>query len=224
MDFAATYREGRERMLELARDIDPDDATRPVPACPEWTVKDVYAHQAGVCADILGGRIDGVATDPWTARQVAERADRSLKEICAEWEQQGREFDVLLGAIGEAMDPRLVIDQWTHEQDVRGALGRPGSRDLPVVGYAVGAVMELRASSASDPDAPPIRLVTQSGEWALGTGEPRVTLRTSDFELMRVTMGRRTREQMAALDWDGDPGPAIDNLYVFGPATAPVLE
>ena len=31
------------------------------------------------------------------------------------------------------MDTRLFIDQWTHEQDLRGALGVPGGLDSPIV-------------------------------------------------------------------------------------------
>jgi hypothetical protein len=81
MDLVGVYRQGRERVLELAADLDEGDATIVVRACPQWTVKDVYAHIAGVPADILAGRIEGVGTDEWTARQVAARADRSLGEI-----------------------------------------------------------------------------------------------------------------------------------------------
>src|SRR4051794_19519506 len=140
MDFVDVHRQGRQRVLELAEDIDEDAAAGLVRACPEWTVKDVYAHMVGVPADILAGRLDGVATDPWTARQVAERADRSLAEICAELIALGPAFDDVLGAFGDAMDRRLFVDQWSHEQDVRGTVGRPGGRDVPIVAWSVNAL------------------------------------------------------------------------------------
>jgi len=37
-------------------------------------------------------------------------------------------------------------------------------------------------------------------------------------------MGRRSRSQLTALDWSGDPSAVLDHLVVFGPATADVIE
>jgi hypothetical protein len=37
-------------------------------------------------------------------------------------------------------------------------------------------------------------------------------------------MGRRSRGQLAALDWSGDPSPVLDHLVVFGPAMADIAE
>jgi hypothetical protein len=50
---AELYRDGRERLLALGAELGAADAARPVPACPDWTVKDLYAHLAGVAADVL---------------------------------------------------------------------------------------------------------------------------------------------------------------------------
>src|SRR5258706_272293 len=66
MDIAALYLEGRVRLLALAADIDDEAVATKVPTCPQWTVHDVYAHQGGAAADILAGRLEGVATDAWT--------------------------------------------------------------------------------------------------------------------------------------------------------------
>ena len=113
-------------MTALLRGVDPEVADRRVPACPQWTVREVAAHLAGVCDDMLEGRLDGVASDGWTAAQVEARADRSLDEILDEWESArapGR------GAFGESgVHPQMLFDEVTHEHDVRGALDRPGAR------------------------------------------------------------------------------------------------
>jgi len=37
-------------------------------------------------------------------------------------------------------------------------------------------------------------------------------------------MGRRSRAQLAAMSWSGDPAPVIDHLTVFGPAGASIVE
>ena len=56
-----------------------DDGERRTAACPEWRVKDVYAHLAGLCADVVEGRIDGAGIDEWTGRQVEARKDRHAR-------------------------------------------------------------------------------------------------------------------------------------------------
>jgi hypothetical protein len=37
-------------------------------------------------------------------------------------------------------------------------------------------------------------------------------------------MGRRSRDQLAALDWSGDPAPVLDHLVIFGPARTDIVE
>jgi hypothetical protein len=37
-------------------------------------------------------------------------------------------------------------------------------------------------------------------------------------------MGRRSRAQLAALDWSGDPSPVLDHLTFFGPSAADIIE
>jgi hypothetical protein len=48
--------------------------------------------------------------------------------------------------------------------------------------------------------------------------------RTDDFEVVRARMGRRSRAQLAAMRWSSDPGPLLDELTVFTPATADLVE
>src|SRR3954468_2500593 len=74
-DIGAVYAEGRERISEIVTALEPDQQRTAVPGCPEWTVHDVVAHLSGVCADILAGNLEGVATDPWTAEQVRGRRE-----------------------------------------------------------------------------------------------------------------------------------------------------
>lgn len=201
-------------MLALAAELTEDDASVKVPTCPEWTVKDVFAHQAGVPADLVAGRLDGIATDEWTARQIAARGDRTLAEIAAELAEAGAQLDALLEAAGDAGDRRLVIDQWTHEQDVRGALGRPGSRDVGVVAFALARMVPGFGRKWPTLGLAPVRVVGSSGEWVLGEGQPVATLRASDFELVRVLIGRRSREQAISL-WEGDGEPFVDHFVAF---------
>jgi hypothetical protein len=50
-------------------------------------------------------------------------------------------------------------------------------------------------------------------------------LRTTPFEVFRFRLGRRTRQQVADLDWTPVPDDALlDSLFIFGPAAAPLVE
>ena len=90
-------------------------------------MKDVYAHLAGLWPTSLGGRFDGVGTDEWTGRQVAERTDRSLTENGAEWASWARAGEALRALPGRAHRHRPVDPRAGHP----GAVGKPGSRDGP---------------------------------------------------------------------------------------------
>ena len=49
-------------------------------------------------------------------------------------------------------------------------------------------------------------------------------LATSRFEAFRWRMGRRSRAQLAGLNWSGDPSPVLDHLTFFGPSAADIIE
>jgi hypothetical protein len=71
-----------------------------------------------------------------------------------------------------------------------------------------------------------VRIVTEHGEYLAGAGEgdPSMTLATTEFELFRWRMGRRSPAQLAAMDWSADPAAILGQLTIFGPATADIVE
>ena len=128
-EVAEHYRTARLRITELVLSLDDDDLARAVPACPGWTVHDVVSHITGVADDALNGRMDGVATDPWTAAQVERGRDVPTADLLDRWTEQAAVFESF------PLPPQAVIDLTTHEQDIRGAVDQPGARDtaeLPV--------------------------------------------------------------------------------------------
>jgi hypothetical protein len=116
--------------------------------------------------------------------------------------------------------PPAVIDVASHEQDIRGALGRPGARDCPAVQQMAGWLLQNLRTPV------PVRVTVEDAEFRIGPGgqEPVLGLRTTRFEAFRWRMGRRSRDQLAALDWSGDPAPVLDHLVVFGPARTDIIE
>jgi uncharacterized protein (TIGR03083 family) len=213
------YRDGRNRFIDVVRGADP---ATPVPTCPRWTVKDVLAHVAGIPADILAGRVDGVATDPWTAAQVDARRDLSIAEIADEWQQSGAQVDEMVDSFGPT-GAQLLFDLTTHELDVRAAVGAPPPDDLEVYDVALDFVLTNLVNGVVA-ERGPLRIIAGDRTWTAGDdGDPRASLTTSKRELLRAIAGRRSREQIMAMDWTGDPTPFLD-AFAAGPFSFPTSD
>ncbi|HZC39186.1 MAG TPA: maleylpyruvate isomerase family mycothiol-dependent enzyme [Streptosporangiaceae bacterium] len=219
-DLARLCAGTRQRITSLVSGLAAAELAAPVPACPAWSVRDVLAHLAATAEDVQAGRLTGVPTEEQTAAQVARFADRDLPGILAAWAAAAPAFEQAIA--GFQVWPG-VIDLASHEQDIRGAVGRPGARDSDAVWHAAGRLL-----AALRPPLP-LRVVVEDAEFlagpADGTGTaPALQLTTSRFEAFRWRMGRRSRGQLAALHWSGDPAGVLDHLVVFGPAAADVVE
>jgi uncharacterized protein (TIGR03083 family) len=218
MDTAECYRTVRARMGELAATLGEEQADRPVPALPAWSVLDTYAHLAGLCAEVVDGVVTGPATDDDTARQVADRKGRGFTEVYTEWAGRAAEVDALISGPKGYRYNLLVQDAWNHEQDVLGALGLPQAREDATTQAVALAFMDVYERSWRKFEiGPAVRITTSSGDWTIGVGEPVATLETNDFDLVRMLIGRRTLDEMAAMGWTGNPGAALDRLHFFTP-------
>ena len=225
MGTSAPYRRVRERLTELASTIDDTAAQEIVPATPLWTVKDVYAHLAGSCDDILGGRLEGVTSDPWTQAQVDARSGASLTEIVAEWNALAPRIDEAVDALGDAMDARFFIDAWTHEQDLRSLRRVSGGADDPLVGQFAPAMLKGFCVRVRRAGLPPI--LVQIGDATNQSGDnPEHALTATPYEFLRGVLGRRSRGQLAAWNWSA-AAPVeeyIDALIVFGMAEIDIVD
>jgi hypothetical protein len=50
----------------------------------------------------------------------------------------------------------------------------------------------------------------------VGSGEPGVAVAGEKFELFRGLAGRRSRDQLKAYDWTGDPEPYLALIPAYG--------
>lgn len=221
MDLGAVYRESRHRLTDLAATLTPHQLEATVPACPAWTVKDLYGHLAGLATDIARGDVIGAGSDEATDRQVKARRNRSLQDVLDEWADSANTVEEFLSANPKIGAP--AIDAWTHEQDIRGALGLPPIREgtgLALTQKAAAAIKgRLRAAGV-----PALRIIAGDDDRVLGDGEPQATLRVDRYEWARVVMGRRSLDQIRHLDWDGDPEPYLPHLANFTPPATPLSE
>ncbi|MUL76267.1 maleylpyruvate isomerase family mycothiol-dependent enzyme [Mycobacterium sp. CBMA226] len=203
-----------ERIAELvsAPDVSVDAA---VAACPGWSVRDVLAHVAGVAQDWAAGRRSAPPSDEQTAEQVARFDGLGVDGILRAWGDAAAELPRLAR---EGIGPPLG-DVVVHEHDIRDALGRPGHRDSAAVQYVSHQLLRALLPPV------PVRILVEDGEYRCGPeGESAIDLKTTRFEAVRWRTGRRSRRQMAAMAWSGDPAPVLDRLYLFGPAIADLVE
>ena len=214
MEPAEIYEASRRRLLELATRLDDARLRAPLQATPPWTVLDGYRHLTGVCADVLDGVMDGAGSPEWTATQLAGRADRSIIEVVAEWARRGPDIDARMRETGERMS-FMAFDAWTHEQDIRAAAGQVGLRDDAAVPSLADLCLRTFGSRYGGSGAPAVAVVIGDEDYTLGEGAPSATLRTTPYELLRIVFGRRSRQQVEAAGWEGEPAAVIEAFHLF---------
>lgn len=216
--FHVLYKEGQTRIMGLVNNA---NAELPVPACPGWTVHDTVAHMLGTFVDFAAGKI-GDATGPaWGDGHGVRAQGRSISDITSEWHVRATTTPGLFESLGAV----LVADLVTHEFDIKGAIGNTQGRDMPVVKTVALFFLEaIDAEWRKSGDVQPLRIITESSQLDIGGDDPKATVHVSWWELGRVVTGRRSIDQVRALDWSTDPEPWLDNLFVFGPRDTDLVE
>ncbi|MGH8994274.1 MAG: maleylpyruvate isomerase family mycothiol-dependent enzyme [Acidimicrobiia bacterium] len=219
------YAETRERVTALVRSLSPEELAGRVPTTPDWSPRDIVGHLAGVAFDAVTGNIEGLGTDPWTAVQVDARRGMALEEVLAEWEGHSKIMEPVLDT---APPPvlRMIADCYLHEQDIRGAVGRPGARDASAVDVALDIVLFGLGSRLVAAGLPGLRFRAGEREWAAGSSPPGATVTAPDaYELLRCLYSRRSWAQVAALGWEGDEAERyVDTLGRFPFAIRDIVE
>lgn len=182
-ELTDTYADIRRRCIAIGRALTDEESAALTPCCPEWSAKDTIAHLAGITSDILSGNTEDAATAPWADAQVAARRDRSMEEVCAEWEANAPAIDELLRSVANDIDPRFFVDAWTHEWDLRQATGSAATPDMRAIDHVWDWISAV------------IGEVTGTALPASVMDDPAM----SRFELARIIMGRRSRRQIEAL-------------------------
>ncbi|MFF4758898.1 maleylpyruvate isomerase family mycothiol-dependent enzyme [Streptomyces sp. NPDC001292] len=156
--YADAWTHSVEAISELMQPLVEADWNRRTP-CPGWSVRDVVSHIIGMDCEMLGDPrpIHALPRDlfhvtnehqRYMEMQVDVRRHHTSPEMTSELEYTiirrnrqlrnesrapGTKVRGPLGAeitLEEAMRYR-AFDIWVHEQDLRAALGRPGSLDSP---------------------------------------------------------------------------------------------
>jgi uncharacterized protein (TIGR03083 family) len=214
----AIYRAARLRIDELVRGAGPAGWATAVPATPGWTVHELVSHLAGITDDALHGNMAGAPGPEWTAAQVAKRTGASTVAVLDAWAADAPAFEAL------PLPFPPMADIVSHEQDLRGALGRPGARDSAELAYLLPTLLDAAAQRLAARHECVVDVRAGSASTSAGEGEGMLTLTTTPFELLRALFGRRSAAQLHALDWGGSFVPDVEALCVFGPRDTDLVE
>jgi uncharacterized protein (TIGR03083 family) len=219
VDPVRAWRDAFERVCALVESLDADGLAATVPACPDWTVRDLFSHMVGLGADVLAGDEPDDHNSAWTQRQVEARRGRSAADLLAEWRGLA---DPLMDWMQEH-GSRPLNDVVVHEQDLRGAVGVAGGRDSD--GLRIVRDRMAGRFAAALGGLPPIALV--SGEWTWCSqgevGDAVVVVEADAFDLARALTSRRTADQLRSWTRRGDVAPYLDAFASLGPLPAAPL-
>lgn len=220
-DLAATeWHAGFTRVSALVEETSEETMLVRVPATPDWTARDLLSHMVGLVHDVLADDEPDDHHPAWTRAQVEARAGRSAAELLAEW--RGDAEAMLVHLRERAVRP--LNDLLIHEQDLRGALGRPGARDTAGLRIVRDALAGRLAGRVEALGLPPVRLetterATDGGpdwSWQSHPGEPGAVLRASSYDLTRALTTRRTADQLRSWVVAGDLEPHLPAFAQLG--------
>jgi uncharacterized protein (TIGR03083 family) len=210
LDPAEMYELERVAFIAFLRRQSRDRLDVMVPATPGWGVRDVLAHLVGITADLNAEQFGNGDGDAWTAAQVASRRGRSVDELAIEWDREAPTFEHGLRLFGYTFAAHYLADLLQHVIDVRAALEMawmPADQHLAVAldFYLTSFDEALAAAGAGAVDV-------RAGDerWRLGDGDAIASVSASRFELFRALGGRRTRQEIRSLGWDGHVDAVVD--------------
>jgi uncharacterized protein (TIGR03083 family) len=222
-EMAAAYAGARTRIEELVGTLGEDDLARRVPACPDWNVKELVAHVTGIAADTLAANIAEMGRPDWTEKQVAERRERRIEEILAEWNELGPQLEQAADGWHPTAASALIGDVIVHEHDIRGALGDKNARDTDGVVIATSFYARNFGKRLKDAGLPTVIVKCGDHEWTAGREEPQGYVRAPLFEMLRGLTGRRTSDEVKGFDWTIDAAQYLD-LFPMYPVTETSLD
>jgi uncharacterized protein (TIGR03083 family) len=203
-DLFGPYQRTRARVSTLLLDADADDLARTVPACPEWSVRDLAAHLVGIPAALSEGRLPTGDVNAWLQEIVDERRDDGIDALVDEWPTLDGTIEPMLRGGGGLMFADLAV----HEHDLRAALGRADHAAMeidPLVTFAV----EFIATPATDAGLGALVVEHDGMRWQSHDADPGWTLHVEPWEATRALYSRRTAAELRALPADGDAEPYI---------------
>jgi hypothetical protein len=194
------YLRTRERMTDLLLAAGDDELQLRVPACPDWSARELLAHLVSMPAALSSGRFPAGPIDEWLTELIVERRDQDAAALIGEW----RSLDEALAGLLGGPAALLFADLAVHEHDLRGALGKPDHAALEVdevLPRTVAAFGEpLREAGLGAIEVRHLDASWRSHDAAVGW-----TLLVDPWTAVRALSSRRTVQELRELPQLGDP-------------------
>lgn len=217
---SVVYAAVRDELIAALVELDDAAAAQTVPACPEWTIKDVVSHVCGLNAEKLADVQGRLGTDEATARQVATRADKTLGQVIDEWRSFAQPIGELMAG-DEIVAVSFLADLVVHVYDLAEVLGQTTAAAAAATPVSAQRYFPLLQERVAERVGVALDIeVTDGASWPApaDSGDECVTLRTTSHEFLRSVTGRHTRAQVEALDWSADPREILDTAWnQYGP-------
>jgi hypothetical protein len=227
VDCGLIYQRLRRRLIATLRSLESHRLGTVVPATAAWSVHDAVAHVVGIASDLNAQRFDVTDSDEWTARQVHERQQATLDDLDAEWQHEAVIFEEGLRLMGYEVGSHFVGDLLHHASDIHHALGLPRIDDHEALAVGLDFYLDSCHRDLVAQDVGGLGVETSDSpqrRWTLGTGSEIATLKASRYELFRALGGRRSEDQIRAMDWIGDVDPLIGVLSRYPLPTSDLVE
>ena len=176
-------------------------------ACPQGTPRDLVGHLAGLAEDWVTARLDGYASEAWTAAQIARHADQPLPDVLAAWRVAANQLVVLDEHPTMGRPARWALgDALVHEADLYESIGSDQRPPLEPIVRHLGAAM-ARWSPTLESAGIALHVVTDTAQkWNIGAPDgDEITVSVDEYDWWRTIYGRRSRGATANLRWSGSP-------------------
>jgi hypothetical protein len=114
----------------------------------------------------------------------------------------------------------MLMDAYTHELDIRLALGAAWPTDHPAFDGALDLLVSGFAGAVRERGLASVQIELDGQQWLAGDGTPAATVSGHRLDVYRSLAGRRTQQQIAGLDWSADPRQWLP-AFEWGPFRPP---
>jgi uncharacterized protein (TIGR03083 family) len=217
-EVADLYAVTRDSLVVQLRALSKSQAETIVPSCPEWTVKDVVAHVAGLVSDVMAAVPPPLGSDENTTRQVFERRNMSLGEICDEWQTNATAFAPLL-VEDERRAFGITADLAVHVHDLAETIDSIAVPSQRATRAACQLYVRLLQERVAERLGIALTVNLDGREREPGAGDNPLMMTGTSTDFLRSITGRRTRAQAEAFfEWRGDPITMLDQAFTqYGP-------
>ncbi|MDQ6697105.1 MAG: maleylpyruvate isomerase N-terminal domain-containing protein [Actinomycetota bacterium] len=216
VDCGALYERKRCELMALGRALTEAQLHEVVAATPAWSIRDVMSHLVGITADLNALRFGEGDADAWSAEQVRTRRGKSIDELGDEWDTEAPRFEDGLRLLGYEIGSHYVGDLVQHMADIDHALGQSRIPDADeALAVALDFYVDAFHEALVGAKVGSVIVRVADEEWVVGGGPAVATLTATRFEAFRCFGGRRSEQQIRALDWTGDLDAVLGSVSAY---------